>query len=78
MAGDVKIYSTPACPFCRMTKNYLKEHKIPFTDINVAADPKAAKEMVDKSDQMGVPVIDIDGNIIVGFDKNALKAALGI
>ena len=47
MAGDVKIYSTPACPFCRMTKNYLKEHKIPFTDINVAADPKAAKEMVD-------------------------------
>ena len=78
MAGDVKIYSTPACPFCRMTKNYLQEHKIPFTDINVAADPKAAKEMVDKSDQMGVPVIDIDGNIIVGFDKNALKAALGI
>ncbi|MBS3119757.1 glutaredoxin family protein [Candidatus Woesearchaeota archaeon] len=78
MAGDVKIYSTPACPFCRMTKNYLKEHKIPFTDINVAADPKAAKEMVDKSGQMGVPVIDIDGNIIVGFDKNALKAALGI
>ena len=75
---EVTIYSTPTCPWCHMAKEFLKEKKIAFKDVNVAADRKAAEEMVKKSGQMGVPVIDIDGKIIVGFDKNAIKEALKI
>jgi glutaredoxin-like YruB-family protein len=71
----VTIYSTPTCPWCKRTKDFLTEHKIPFEDINVAADKKAAEEMIKKSKQMGVPVIDIDGQIIVGFDKPVLERA---
>lgn len=78
MARQIKIYSTPTCPYCKMAKAFLKENDIQFTDINVADDEAAAKEMVDKSGQMGVPVIDIEGQIIVGFDKNKLKNALGL
>ena len=72
----VTIYSTPTCPWCHKTKEYLKENNIPFQDVDVAADHKAAQQMIEKSGQMGVPVIDINGQIIVGFDKNALKKAL--
>ena len=78
MPKQVKIYSTPTCPYCKMAKAFLKENNVEFTDINVADDEAAAKEMVDKSGQMGVPVIDIEGEIIVGFDKGKLKKALGI
>lgn len=74
----VKIYSTPTCPYCKLTKEYMKEKGIAFMDIDVAADPAAANEMVKKSGQMGVPVIDIDGNIIVGWNKGALEEALGV
>ena len=74
----VKIYSTPTCPWCKRTKEFLKEHNITFTDINVASDQKAAHEMVEKSGQMGVPVIDIEGKIIVGFDKEAISKELSI
>ena len=74
----VKIYSTPTCPYCKLTKEYMKEKGIAFMDIDVAADPAAANEMVKKSGQMGVPVIDIDGNIIVGWNKSALEEALGV
>lgn len=74
----VTIYSTPTCHFCHMTKEFLKEKNIPFEDINVAYDQKRAQEMIEKSGQMGVPVIDIDGKIIIGFDKEALKKALKI
>ncbi|MBS3128393.1 glutathione S-transferase N-terminal domain-containing protein [Candidatus Woesearchaeota archaeon] len=74
----VIVYSTPSCPYCHMAKDYLKEHKIPFQDINVAEDAKAGQEMVKKSGQRGVPVIDIDGEIIIGFDQDAIAAALGI
>lgn len=76
--AKVKIYSTPSCPWCIKIKDFLKEHKIPFTDIDVASDEKAGKEMVKKSGQMGVPVIDIDGTIIVGFNEAKLKKALKI
>lgn len=72
----VKVYSTPTCPWCVKVKEFLKENKIEFQDINVAADQKAANEMTEKSGQMGVPVIDIDGEIIVGYDVAKIKKAL--
>lgn len=75
----VKVYSTSTCPYCHMAKDYLKEHKIEFEDVNVAEDKDAADEMVEKSGQMGVPVIIIDDKtVIVGFDRAALKKALGL
>ncbi len=73
---NVTIYSTPTCPYCKLAKNYLAEKGIGFEEINVAADPVAASEMVKKSGQMGVPVIDIDGAIIVGWNKEALDKEL--
>jgi glutaredoxin-like YruB-family protein len=74
----VKIYTTPTCAYCKMTKEFLKEHNIEFDEIDVSSNKEAAKEMVEKSGQMGVPVIDVDGQIIVGFDKEALKKALNL
>jgi glutaredoxin-like YruB-family protein len=78
MAKEVKIYSTPTCPYCKMAKEYLKKNNIAFENIDVSTDQNAAKEMVDKSGQMGVPVLDIDGEIIVGFDKPKISAKLGL
>ncbi len=72
----VKVYSTPVCPWCHRAKEYLKEKGIEFKDINVAEDRKAADEMIEKSGQMGVPVLDINGRIIVGFDKEKIDKAL--
>lgn len=69
----VTIYSTPTCHFCHMAKDYFKENKIKFTEYNVATDLEKRREMVEKSGQMGVPVIDVGGNIMVGFDEEALK-----
>ena len=77
-APKVKVYSTPTCPYCYMVKDFLKENGVQFEDINVAQDHDAAHEMIEKSGQMGVPVIDIGGKIIVGFDREAIKKALGI
>jgi glutaredoxin-like YruB-family protein len=68
----VKVYSTPSCGYCTLAKNYLRERQVRFTDINVAADMRKAEEMARKSGQFGVPVIDYDGTIIVGFDKDRL------
>ena len=78
MDKKVKIYSTPTCPFCMMAKKFLKENNIDFEDIDVSTDQAKAKEMVQKSGQMAVPVIDIDGEIIVGFDKEKIRKALGL
>ncbi len=75
---DVKIYSTPSCVYCRLAKNYFQQQGIPYSEVDVAADPKAAEEMIEKSGQLGVPVIDIGGKIIVGFDQPAIREALGI
>jgi len=72
----IKVYSTPTCPYCVMAKDFFKQEKIEFEDINVAEDKTAADEMVKKSGQMGVPVIDIDGKIIIGFDKEKVEQAL--
>jgi len=74
----VKVYSTPACPYCYVLKDFLREHKIGFEDIDVSADQQAAEEMIQKSGQMGVPVTEIDGEIVVGFDKAKLEKLLNI
>jgi len=74
----VKIYSTPTCPWCKKAKEFFKANKVAFTDIDVSKDQKAAQEMVKISGQTGVPVIDVDGKILVGFDEGKLKSALGL
>ena len=78
MSKSVLIYSTPSCPFCVRVKQFLKENNIPFTDYDVGSNEDKADEMLKKSGQMGVPVIDIEGEIIVGFDKEQIKKSLGI
>lgn len=78
MGKSVTVYSTPTCPFCIRTKQFLKDNNIVFSDIDVASDPAKAQEMIKKSGQMGVPVIDIDGQLVVGFDKDKIKELLGI
>jgi glutaredoxin 3 len=74
----VIVYSTPACRFCAAVKRYLKDRKIRFSDVDVSSDARSAAEMKRKSGQQSVPVIDVNGRIIVGFDKRRLNAALGI
>jgi glutaredoxin 3 len=74
----VKIFSTPACPWCVRAKQYLEEHNIEFEYIDVMENREAAKEMVEKSGQTGVPVLEIDGHIVVGFDKERIDELLGI
>ncbi len=83
MAKEVKVYSTPSCPWCVKAKEFLKSSKVKFKDIDVAEDEKAREEMIEKSGQMGVPVIIVtkdDGSeeIIIGFDQGKLKSALGL
>lgn len=75
---NVVVYSTPSCPYCHMAKDFLKEKGISFTDYNVAIDQEKAREMINKSGQMGVPVIDIDGKIMVGFDPMGMSQILQI
>jgi len=72
----IKVYSTPSCPWCVRAKEYLKGKNIPFEDIDVAADTTKAKEMVKVSGQMGVPVITVDNEVIIGFDQNKLNQLL--
>ena len=74
----VTVYSTESCPWCHKTKDYLKKHKVKFKDIDVGKDHEAANKMVEKSGQMGVPVIDIDGEIIIGFDQPKIEKALSL
>lgn len=78
MEHKIKVYSTPTCPFCHMAKEYLSAHGFQFEDVDVSQDINAAREMIAKSGQMGVPVIDIDGEIIIGFDKERIDEILGI
>lgn len=74
----VRIFSTPACPYCITLKEFLKEHDIEFEDINVSENKQALDEMIQKSSQMGVPVVDIDGQIVVGFDREKISKLLNI
>lgn len=74
----VLVFSTPTCSFCSLAKKYFREKGVKFTDIDVSRDQAAAHDMVRRSGQMGVPVIDIGGRIIVGFDKPKINSLLGI
>lgn len=74
----VQIYSTPSCHFCHMAKDFFKEKNVEFEDFNVAENQDKRKEMIDKSGQMGVPVIVIGNKIIVGFNKPKVMEFLGI
>jgi glutaredoxin-like YruB-family protein len=69
----VIVYSTPTCPYCVMAKNFFKDNKVEFEDVNVAENQERGQEMVNKSGQMGVPVIDIAGEIVVGFQPEVFK-----
>ena len=73
----ITIYTTPVCPYCVMAKQYFNEKKTPFEEIDVAADKSKAEEMVKISGQMGLPVIQIDGKVIIGFDQDKIEKALG-
>ncbi|HLC62513.1 MAG TPA: glutaredoxin domain-containing protein [Candidatus Nanoarchaeia archaeon] len=73
---SVKVYTTITCPWCVKVKDFLKANNIKYTEVNVGLDEKARNDMFEKSGQFGVPVTDVNGTIIVGFDKEALKKAL--
>jgi glutaredoxin 3 len=75
---EVKVYSTPTCSWCTKVKAFLKENKIAYQDLNVAEDRAAAEDIVKRSGQMGVPVIDIDGDLVIGFNQPVLKEKLGL
>ncbi|NLZ49181.1 MAG: glutaredoxin family protein [Clostridiales bacterium] len=75
---SVTVYSTTTCPWCVKAKEYLKAKGIEFNDVNVSLDPAAAQEMIEKSGQRGVPVLDINGSIVVGFDKPQIDKLLGL
>lgn len=75
---NVIVYSSPLCPWCTKVKDYLDSKNIPYEAYNVAKDRDKAMEMVDKSGQQGVPVLDIDGEIIIGFDKSSIDELLGL
>ena len=72
----VKIYTTPTCQYCLMAKQFFKTNNVLYEEVDVLADPKAREEMIQKSHQMGVPVIDIEGEIVVGFDRAGLQRIL--
>ena len=74
----IKIYTTPTCVYCVTLKEYFKNHNIDFKEIDVSKDEKELKEMVRISNQMGVPVVDIDGEIVIGFDKVKIDKLLKI
>lgn len=83
MAGEknqpkVVVFSTPTCSYCNMAKSYFREKGIKFTDVDVSRDQSAARDMVRRSGQSGVPVIDIGGKIVVGFNRPQVNALLGI
>ncbi len=73
---NIRVYSTPTCPYCKMVKGYLDEKGVAYQDIDVSSDEAGKEEMVKKSAQMGVPVIDVHGTIIIGFDKEKIEKAL--
>ena len=75
---NVIIYSTPTCVYCNMAKSFFKTNGVTYNDFNVATDLDKRKEMIDKTGQMGVPVIDIGGEVVVGFDEAKLRSTLGI
>ncbi len=76
--ANVTIYTTPTCVYCKMAKEFFGKHNVEYSEKNVAADMAAREEMISKSGQMGVPVINIDGQYVVGFNEQVLAEKLGI
>jgi len=74
----VIIYSTPTCIYCRLAKEWLKQNNISFVDYDLSVDAEKRDEIIKKTGQMGVPVIEVDEEIIIGFDKKKLSELLGI
>ena len=74
----VIVFSTPTCTYCNMAKKYFRQQGVRFRDVDVSRDPAAARDMQRKSGQMGIPVIDIGGRVVVGFDKNKINQMLGL
>ena len=74
----VKLYVTPACPYCFTLKRYLEEHNIDFEEIDVSQNEKARDDIIERSGQMGTPIVEIDGQIVVGFDKEKINQLLKI
>jgi glutaredoxin 3 len=74
--NKIIVYSTNSCPYCVMAKEYLKSKNIEFEDVDVAQDPNKAMEMIRKSGQQGVPVLDVNGKIIIGFNRPEIDSAL--
>ena len=74
----VIVFTTPTCRFCRAVKKYLRERGVPFRDVDVSRDQAAARDMVRRSGQQGVPVVDIGGKIVVGFDRPKIDRYLGL
>lgn len=77
-AKEVKIYSTPTCPWCKRAKRLLDDNHVSYQDFNVAEDIAAREEMMRKSGRMAVPVIEIDGEVTVGYDEAWMKQKLGL
>ena len=77
-AKTVKIYTTPSCVFCKMTKDFFAANGVQYQEFNVATDIKAREEMIQRSGQFGVPVTDINGELVIGFDKARLSEFLGV
>ena len=78
MGKQVTIYSTPTCHFCHAAKAFFDEHNVSYEDVNVATDIDRRKEMIDMTGQMGVPVIRIENDVVVGFDEDKLRELLAI
>jgi glutaredoxin-like YruB-family protein len=74
--ADIKVYTTPTCPWCHRLKDFLREKGVDFQEIDVSKDQEAARKMIEKSGQMGVPQMEINGKIIVGFDQEAIEKEL--
>ncbi|MFP4136304.1 MAG: glutaredoxin family protein [Candidatus Acetothermia bacterium] len=75
---NVTIYTTPSCPYCNAAKDWMDENNVTYTDYDVSQNRQKAKEMIEKSGQRGTPVIDIDGNIVVGFNKEKLQSLINV
>jgi len=76
--ADVTIYTTPTCVYCKAVKEFFEEHNVEYEEKNVAEDEQAREAMIEKSGQLGVPVIDVKGSIVVGFDEKKLAELLGV
>ena len=76
--SKVTVYSTPTCTYCQLAKQFFTENDVSYEEVDVSVDNQKLQEMVEKSGQMGVPVIEIDDQIVVGFDESKVKEMLGM